>query len=118
MMMQQSVKNQLIVDLARPVPQNDSISMRNAKRAGRLFIPDVVAIATDSRLSNLVLTLVLGVSSGNEIEFQFEFFSLFSLLQILSLSFVTVYSNCRFVHIRLSFSLSISTCLKRLFPLF
>lgn len=63
-MIQRSVKNQLIVDLARPVPQNDSISTRNTKRAGRLFIPDVVAIATDSRLSNLALTLALGVSLG------------------------------------------------------
>ena len=63
-MIQQSVKNQLIVDLVRPVLQNDSISTRNIKRAGRLFIPDVVAIATDSRLLNLALTLALGVSLG------------------------------------------------------
>jgi len=63
-MIQQSVKNQLIVDLVHPVLQSDSISTRNIKRAGRLFIPDVVAIATDSRLSNLALTLALGVSLG------------------------------------------------------
>jgi len=46
------------------VLQSDSISTRNIKRAGRLFIPDVVAIATDSRLSNLALILALGVSLG------------------------------------------------------
>jgi len=69
------------VDLVRLVPQSDSISMRNVKRAERLFIPDVVAIATDSRLLNLALTLALGVSSGYKITN--EFLTLSLLLQIL-----------------------------------
>jgi len=68
------------VDLVRLVPQSDSISMRNVKRAERLFIPDVVAIATDSRLLNLALTLALGVSSGYK---SLMSFLLFLLLQIL-----------------------------------
>jgi len=71
------------VDLVRLVPQSDSILMRNVKRAERLFIPDVVAIATDSRLLNLALTLALGVSSGYKITN--EFLTLFLLLQILPL---------------------------------
>lgn len=61
-MIQRSVKNQLTADLARPVTRSDSTSTRNSKLAERSFIPDAVATATDSRLSNLVLTLVLGVS--------------------------------------------------------
>lgn len=71
MMIQRSVKNQLIVDLVRPVPRSDFTSTRNVKRAGRLFIPDAVAIAIDSRLSSLALTLALGVSSGCEIANKF-----------------------------------------------
>lgn len=71
MIIQPSVKNQLIVDLAHPVPRSDFTSMRNTKHAGHLFIPDVVAIATDSRLSNLALTVALGVSSGYEIANEF-----------------------------------------------
>lgn len=76
--MQRSVKNQLIVDLAHPVPRSDFTSTKNVKRVGRLFIPDVVAIATDSRLLNLVLLLVLGVSSGYEITNEFLIFFLLS----------------------------------------
>lgn len=103
MMIQRSVKNQLIVDLARPVPRNDFTSTKNVKRAGRLFIPDVVAIATDSRLSNLALTLALGVSSGCEITN--KFLILFLLLQIYS--FVAV-SSAAFLTIFIKVLVSIS----------
>lgn len=74
MMIQRSVKNQLIVDLARPVPRSDFTSTRNIKRAGHLFIPDAVAIAIDSRLLSLALTLaLLGVSSDARLPTSFLF---------------------------------------------
>lgn len=62
MMTQRSVKNRSTADPALPVHTSDSTTTKNTKRAERLFIPDAVAIATDSKLSNLALTLVLGVS--------------------------------------------------------
>lgn len=59
---QRSVENRLTAGPARPVALNGSTSTGNTKLVGRSFIPAAVAIATDSRLSNLALTLVLGVS--------------------------------------------------------
>lgn len=104
-MIQRSVKNQLIVDLAHPVPRSAFTSTKNIKRAGRLFIPDVVAIATDSRLSNLALILVLGVSPGYEITNEFLIFLL--LMQIYSFVamssaiaiFVHMQSSCFFKYV-------------------
>lgn len=93
MMIQRSVKNQLIVVLARLVPRSDFISTRNVKRAGHLFIPDAVAIAIDSRLSNLALILVLGVSSGYEIANNFFLILLFIIADIqLCCSVITISS--------------------------
>lgn len=89
MMIQRSVKNRSIADPARLVPPSDSTSTRNAKHVWRSFIPDAVAIETDSRLSNHALILVLGVSPGYEIVNKFLlFFFLFVFLQTLPFSFV------------------------------
>lgn len=81
---QRSVKNQLTADPARSVPPSDSTSTRSIRPAGRSFTPDAVAIATDSRLSNLVLTLVLGVSSGYKTQLTSSLVSLCPFYRILS----------------------------------
>lgn len=59
---QPSVKNQLTVDRATPVSPNVSTSTKNIKPAEHSFTPAAVEIATDSKPSNLALTLVLAVS--------------------------------------------------------
>lgn len=77
-MIQRSVKNRSIAGPARLVPPSDSTSTRNAKHVWRSFIPDAVAIETDSRLLNHALMLVLGVSPGYDIVNKFFlFFSCF-----------------------------------------
>ena len=84
MMIQRSVKNRSTADHAPPVHTSDSTTTKSTKRAGRLFILDAAAIATDSRLSNLALTLVLGVSPEYEISLTIYLFSI-CFLQILQL---------------------------------
>lgn len=92
-MIQQSVKNRSIADLARLVLPSDSTSTRNAKHVWRSFIPDAVAIETDSRLSNHALIVVLGVSPGYEIVNKFLlFFSYFYRLRLSAL-YSSVHSN-------------------------
>lgn len=64
-MIQQVVKNQLMLGLALLVLPNDSISTMKNKPVERLFILDAVEIVTDSRLLSLVLVLALAVSREN-----------------------------------------------------
>lgn len=64
-MIQQVVKNQLMLGLALLVLLNDSISTMKNKRVERSFILDAVEIVTDSRPLSLVLVLALAVSREN-----------------------------------------------------
>lgn len=64
-MIQQVVKNQLMLGLALLVLPNDSISTMKNKPVERSFILDAVEIVTDSRPLSLVLVLALAVSREN-----------------------------------------------------
>lgn len=64
-MIQQVVKNQLMLGLALLVLLNDSISTMKNKPVERSFILDAVEIVTDSRPLSLVLVLALAVSREN-----------------------------------------------------